>query len=425
MLRFPVLAAMLLCLGAGPLAAAELYRAEVAAADASAAARPRAAQEALAQVLVRLLPRDDQARRASAALGADASSLLASYEYRTGEDGTQTFRARFDAPALHQRLSAAGLPGWGEPRPRVLLWIGYDGGGGVGLVGSDSPLSGVLATAAARYGLPVELPLLDAGEQAQVTPRAVVGLDWEELAAASVAYAPDAYAALLVSAGQEPLRGRVNLSRPDGETSAARLEADTVDALFDAAVRHIAGELAAYYLGEDATLAAASAPPPVHAAGSPVERPLPATPGELGPVPTPRPPLAVPAAVPLGPVGPAQTPALPDTAPAGASFGTPPSPPLVPAPPVLAPAHADGVLVELSGLRSGAEYQRARAQLAGFGGVIALHPLAATGDAATFELRYPAGAVALSRALALDGAFEVIAPADGGSGALRLRLRGG
>lgn len=403
---------------AGQVSAADLYTAEVALIGTGAQARDAAANRALDVVLGRLLPGGEDAARARAALAGQAGTLLAGS--RQTHDGRR-LEARFDAPAVHEQLRRAGLTPWGEPRPRVLLWLAFDGGDGVALVGADSPLAAEVARAGARYGVPVELPLLDPEERAQVDVGALVGLDWETLAAASVRYGPDAFAGLLVTGDAARLRGRVNLSRPDGETRSATLQADTLDALFGAALRHVAAELAGFYLAENAAPDVPPDPPAPASAAAPVvpfERPL------APDAPSPRQQAFVPLATAPEAAAPEAGQDTPTQAPeTHAASVAPPAgaaPVYASAPPVA--GAADGVVVDVQGVGSATAYQQTQAQLRALSGVRAVHALAARGGVLTLEVRYPAGAAALREALRADALFEVIETAGD---RLALRYRGG
>lgn len=371
-------------LGARAAFGADLYSASAPLADGSASAQESAVAAALDTVLLRLLPDDDDARRAGERLSPQAERLLVRSRQEETPGGAR-LHVRFDPHAVHDTLRDAGFVPWGEPRPRTLLWLGFAGRDGPDLIGADSPLAEPIARAARRHGLPLELPLLDSDERRKVDVGALVRLDWERLAAASVHYGPDALAVLLIVGDPSQPRGRLNLSLADGETRARTLQASDLDALLTQAVGSLAAVLAEYYLAETPATQAAAEPAP------------PSTPEVLEPEQENSRGADAPAAAGMPPAtGAAETPGA---------------------------RHRDGVVVRVDGVRSADAYREVRSRLGALDGVLGLQPLTAAAGALTLELRYPAGALSLRRALALDERFEVLTPDSAET--VHLRYRGG
>jgi hypothetical protein len=200
----PLLAGMALVLAAGPLPADRvdgLYEGEGAFAD----DRAEAFADALAQVLVRITGRRDIAGRAEARALLDNA---ASYAQQFRQPAPGTLWVAFDGAALERALADAGLPVWGPDRPATLLWVAVDAGGGRRFVlssGAESEvetrLRDALLAAAARRGIPVMFPLMDAEDRARASFAEVWGGFEDAIMAASARYGADAV-----------LVGRVNAS---------------------------------------------------------------------------------------------------------------------------------------------------------------------------------------------------------------------
>jgi hypothetical protein len=183
-----VLAALLLCALAGPLAARDvsgLYNASVAVKDRSPAERSRASAAALGEVLVKLTgnrrtPSDAGARP----LFARASTLLLQYAYANAPDGSLILNAQFDEHVLERELEERGIGTWGKQRPDTVVFLIADDGQGRQLVGGEAPgkLGEALKRKADARALPVVLPLMDIEESGQLN----AAQDWPALSTAAV-----------------------------------------------------------------------------------------------------------------------------------------------------------------------------------------------------------------------------------------------
>ncbi len=154
----------------------EWYTAEVPVSSEERREREAALGRALAQVLVRVTGRVDAAAGpvVQRALRAPEPLLLGS-EYRTVEEvagGVPVQRLRlaatFDPDAVDALVVAAGLPLWSGTRPRPLLWLAIDDGGGAGPRRAAAPQVNVVKPLAQRgleRGLRLLLPAGNAVEQ--------------------------------------------------------------------------------------------------------------------------------------------------------------------------------------------------------------------------------------------------------------------
>ncbi len=118
----------------------EWYTAEVPVTSQESRERDAALGRALAQVLVRVsgdvaAPNHPVAQRALRV----AESMVAGTEYRDVEEVVggvpmqrQVLAASFDPEAVDALVVAAGLPLWAGERPKPMLWLAVDDGGGAG-----------------------------------------------------------------------------------------------------------------------------------------------------------------------------------------------------------------------------------------------------------------------------------------------------
>lgn len=118
----------------------EWYTAEVPVTSQESRERDAALGRALAQVLVRVsgtvtAPNDPVAQRALRV----AESMVVGTEYRDVEEWAggvpvqrQVLAASFDPDAVDALVAAAGLPLWTGERPKPMLWLAVDDGGGAG-----------------------------------------------------------------------------------------------------------------------------------------------------------------------------------------------------------------------------------------------------------------------------------------------------
>lgn len=181
-----LLAAMLLSCAAAPCAAGlgELYEVTV---PAAGIADAQVFRQGMASLLVRITGRRDAATLpALAPLLDDAGRYVSSY--RRASAGLLAIR--FDAEAVEQAVSAAGLPFWAEQRPRTLVWLAVDRGGGQPALaghGAD-PERAVLEQVAEERGVPLVWPSLAGGAEARRRAEQVWGGDTGSLAAEAPNY---------------------------------------------------------------------------------------------------------------------------------------------------------------------------------------------------------------------------------------------
>jgi hypothetical protein len=168
----------LLLLLAGPASADaldELFVAEAVVTDEGSATRNKTLSALLAEVLVRVSGDPDIGSQAAAReLIADAPSLVRQYRYRSEErDGgvVRLLNAAFDRPSTERMMRARNLPVWTR-RPQVLMWLASERGGQRNLLSLERyPQARTAALDHARArGMPLQLPLMDLEDQAQLTP---------------------------------------------------------------------------------------------------------------------------------------------------------------------------------------------------------------------------------------------------------------
>ena len=135
-----------------------------------AAEQQVALQEALRRVLVRLSGRQDMGRSAGMLRAfAEPHRYAAKMAFAVTGAG-EVLRVQFARPALESLLKSAGLPLWSARRPTLVLWLLTDAPrrGVIGRNSSDGLLAALRAEARER-GLPLVVPLGDAGEAGTVT----------------------------------------------------------------------------------------------------------------------------------------------------------------------------------------------------------------------------------------------------------------
>ncbi len=188
------------------------HQASVAVADQGAATREAILPQALAQVVDRLTGRAGWRDSVSTAdLREWAPLLLEEYSYQslTAEGATAPalyLRATFSAVGLQRRLASRGVAAWSGKRPSVLLWLAIETEGqrqitGEGLAdaGTDS-----LMKTASRWGLPVQLPLMDLQDRNALSTSDLWGFFTESVQVASERYPTE----LLMMARAFRLAGR-------------------------------------------------------------------------------------------------------------------------------------------------------------------------------------------------------------------------
>jgi Uncharacterized protein conserved in bacteria len=130
----------------GEVAAAQgLYAAEVPVGSQVDSARQAGYARALAQVLSKLSGDAAVVNRPGVAQELrNAEAYVEGYDYRqdqsTSPGGAPTYRTmlvvRFVPEAVDAMVSALGLPVWGQPRPKPVVWLAIDDGSGPRLLGT-------------------------------------------------------------------------------------------------------------------------------------------------------------------------------------------------------------------------------------------------------------------------------------------------
>lgn len=194
--HYSILVLALALLASAPAVLAErvagLYQAEVE----MEGDREQAFSDALAAVLVRMTGRRDVSERP------EVLPLLQNaraYAQQFRQPAPDRLWVAFDGGALERELSESGQPVWGPERPATLLWIAVDGGGGKRFVmgperefAEEGALRDVLADSAARRGLPLVYPLMDAEDRLQASFAEVWGGFDDSILEASARYGADA-----------------------------------------------------------------------------------------------------------------------------------------------------------------------------------------------------------------------------------------
>ncbi len=167
------LCGLLLALGMGASVAATVNdQVTVVLAGGDAEAREQAKAQALGQMLQRLAGRPLPA--VSRALASRVDRYVTATAVRQ-EQGRELLAVNFDAGALRTRLVERGESVWLSERPPVLIWAAVSDKGARRLVGGDGALAPDLRGAAAAYGVPTLLPVLDLTDREAVRYADIAG----------------------------------------------------------------------------------------------------------------------------------------------------------------------------------------------------------------------------------------------------------
>lgn len=258
----------------------DLYSAEVLVIDQSESKRNAAAQDALAEVLIRVsgsaqILLDQNIRRELHK--PDAYLLQYSYAQsdqtllnRAGEEvPAKWLFLSFDPSLVLKSLIEAGLPVWGSNRAQVIVWWGVEDQGDRYLLSANEEgteeengrvKKGVverLYQETNRRGVPVTIPLMDLQDSAAVKTSDVWGFFTENIEVASRRYGPEA---ILVGRAMPALTGEWLGSWMlllDGQSYWYEGTASSVDYLLAEAIDNVAERLAEKYaviVREDAAL---------------------------------------------------------------------------------------------------------------------------------------------------------------------------
>ncbi len=223
-----------------------LFTAEVPLAGPTRDQRDAAYRRALNEVIGRLVERGTADPSAWQPLLAEPRQLVIGYR----DNGDHKLWVSFDGSSLVRALRGANVKVWGSDRPLTIVWLAVDRGAGerVILSGSERTARGALARradpadylrerlekAAAKRGLPVVLPLMDARDQQAIEFADV----WGDFAA-TIERASERYRAgsLLV--------GRVSKARPDAIRWTWRFAGgvETFNGSVESAVRRVAADM--------------------------------------------------------------------------------------------------------------------------------------------------------------------------------------
>lgn len=223
--------------------------------DRSAEARVDALRIALEQIMVRLTGSTSPHELPGVeAILAEPETWLAQYGY-SGQGDELRLQARFDVRAISNQLERSGAPVWGAGRPALLLWAAPDRGDIYGR-DTDAGFITALQQRAAARGLPLQLPLMDDQDRAQISAADIRGQFDQSLQAASRRYdSPFAVTVVYYTTGQPSLRWRVLQGAAvlrEGQLSAAS-ETELAAALADTLADHMAAQYAVQ--GSDVRLA--------------------------------------------------------------------------------------------------------------------------------------------------------------------------
>ena len=229
-----VLASILLALAA-PAMSGALDTVDVPVADRSADAMEAALKAGLDEVLVRLSGSRDVLDEPVAQDAAEQlDRWVTRHDYRDN-----SLVAHYDVQGLLGLLSSAGVPVWGLPRPRLLVWLVDQGAGKGDMVSPEHPLYAEVEAEAARRGLSLVFPQWDSEDRNALAVADIRGRFDDRLEQASARYPHEmTVAAVLYSGSSAKVSWRILQGRKTLEQG--RLEADDNSA----AVARLADELA-------------------------------------------------------------------------------------------------------------------------------------------------------------------------------------
>lgn len=177
-----------------------LFQAEVEVASRSKADREAAVQEAMRNVLVRIIGREDaldeEAVQQLLRRAGDFTEQFAYQQQRLPDSASGerklNFQVQFDGTALSREIRRRGLPFWGQERPDVLFWLAIDDQGQRHILAEQGDATQVdtVQQAARQRGLPLMLPLMDLDDQRAIQFTDVAGGFTPAIREASQRYRP-------------------------------------------------------------------------------------------------------------------------------------------------------------------------------------------------------------------------------------------
>ncbi|HFB67088.1 MAG TPA: DUF2066 domain-containing protein [Aeromonadales bacterium] len=151
----------------------DLFTVDVPVADRSASGRARAMRKGLEEVLIRASGINASATNEYLhSRLSKAQSFIQQYAYLKSEDKQNkmpwVLRINFEGESIHRLLSDAGVAIWGERRPVVMLWIAQQEGYQRQIITRDNDFAEQIEKVARRRAIPVQFPLLDLQDSAEV-----------------------------------------------------------------------------------------------------------------------------------------------------------------------------------------------------------------------------------------------------------------
>jgi hypothetical protein len=176
-----------------------LFQGSVPAADQSAATRDALLPAALTQVLDKVTGQSVWREVISSAELREWGPLLLeeySYQTRSSADGSSPvlqLDASFSEPALKRRLAGKKIAAWSPNRPSTLLWLALETAGGreIASEGSGGETVRAVTVAASRWGVPLQLPLMDLEDRNALSPSDLWGFFTDSVQPASQRYQAD------------------------------------------------------------------------------------------------------------------------------------------------------------------------------------------------------------------------------------------
>lgn len=151
----------------------DLFTVDVPVADRSASKRAAAMKQGLEEVLIRASGINASATNDYLHSRLNkAQSFIQQYAYLKSEDNQAQdpwiLHINFEAESIHRLLSDAGVAIWGERRPVVLLWVAQQDGYERHIINRASEYAVQIEKIANRRAIPVQFPLLDLQDNAEV-----------------------------------------------------------------------------------------------------------------------------------------------------------------------------------------------------------------------------------------------------------------
>lgn len=178
-----------------------LYQGVLPVTSQSSMERNQLADEALAQVLIKVSGNNDilDNPQVKARLNS-AGRLMQEFSYAPapslpGNTKPYVLQLNFDPDGINKILRDSGAPIWGQNRPLLLIWLTYDiPHHTTEIIGADSgnPVSVVLKQSTDRRGVPVMFPAMDVQDLEQVSVNDVSMMNLPKLISAAKRYASDA-----------------------------------------------------------------------------------------------------------------------------------------------------------------------------------------------------------------------------------------